>query len=70
MSGIFLTGLGLLGVCSYFLLTGLRSGEIWAAKVPLKLDRRKQPVLFWFTAGVYLILACVGLLFVINPLGL
>lgn len=70
MVGISFAGLALLCVGLSFFISGIRTGEIWAAKVPLKLSRRDQPVLFWFTAGVYLFLASVGFLFLINPLGL
>jgi hypothetical protein len=70
MVGISFVGLSLFCVGLFFFISGIRTGEIWAAKVPLKLSRQDQPVLFWFTAVVYLFLAGVGLLFLLNPLAL
>lgn len=69
MSALFLTGLAMSFVCTYFLISGVGSGKIWAAKSAFKVARTDQPVLFWFTAAVYLMMAGVGLLFMIDPFG-
>ncbi|NNM75478.1 hypothetical protein HJG53_00960 [Sphingomonas sp. ID1715] len=70
MNSVSFVGFALLCAGLFFFISGIRTGEIWAAKVHLKLSRRHQPVLFWFTAAVFLLLVGVGVVFLLNPLGL